>query len=167
MRFVSAAAFLCLFAALPVAAHGAPAANKIHIDVPVVLSKARVVFNMDHPTAMTGDQPIGLTYMRLMVRKFRKDRTDWKLVGVFHGRMAYLLLDDAAYDKVRKTTHGNPYKEQIAHLIKEGVQIEECAVSMKSNGWTNADLLPGVKVNTGAVGRIVQLVQAGYVQMEP
>jgi len=83
-------------------------------------------------------------------------------------------------------------------LLKQGVQIEECAVSMNAHGWSNEDLLPGVnpvrnssgalnpagivlkpnpaassevsngvKVNTGAVGRIIQLVQEGYIQIQP
>ena len=33
--------------------------------------------------------------------------------------------------------------------------------------WVNADLLPGVKVDTGAIGRLIQLVQEGYVQIQP
>ncbi len=52
---------------------------------------------------------------------------------------------------------GNPYKELVADLIKQGVQVEECAVSMKSHNWINEDLLPGLKVNTGTVGRLIQL----------
>jgi hypothetical protein len=38
---------------------------------------------------------------------------------------------------------------------------------MKVQHWGNADLLPGIKVNTGAVGRLIQLVQDGYVQIQP
>ena len=52
-------------------------------------------------------------------------------------------------------------------LMKQGVQIEECAVSMKSHAWGNEDLLPGVKVNTGALGRLIQLAQEGYAQIQP
>lgn len=46
---------------------------------------------------------------------------------------------------------------------KQGVQIEECVVSMKNYAWGTEDLLPGVKVKAGAVGRIIQLTQAGYI----
>jgi len=67
----------------------------------------------------------------------------------------------------RKVSTGNPYKKLIADLIDEGVQIEECAVSMRGQGWTNENLLPNVKVNSGAVGRLIQLVQQGYVQIQP
>ena len=38
---------------------------------------------------------------------------------------------------------------------------------MAYNHWVNAALLPGVKVNTGANFRIVQLVQEGFVQLQP
>ena len=42
----------------------------IRIDVPVRLSEARVVFNLDH-LAFYGDQPIGLEFMNVMVERFR------------------------------------------------------------------------------------------------
>jgi hypothetical protein len=38
---------------------------------------------------------------------------------------------------------------------------------MRGNKWANDNLLPGVKVNTGADGRIIQLVQEGYVMLQP
>jgi intracellular sulfur oxidation DsrE/DsrF family protein len=68
---------------------------------------------------------------------------------------------------VRNWHHGNPYKDQIAALMNDGVQFEECSQTMKANHWRNEDLLPAVKVNTGANFRIVQLVQEGFVQLQP
>ncbi|MGD9786617.1 MAG: hypothetical protein AB7U30_01550 [Sulfuricellaceae bacterium] len=47
------------------------------------------------------------------------------------------------------------------------MQIEECVNSMKNNHWVNADLLPGVKVNGGAVARLIQLEQQGFIQIQP
>lgn len=141
-------------------------AATIHIDVPVMLKHAKVVFNMDH-AAFAGDTPVGLTHMRLMVQRFKKIGTDWKIVAVFHGEAGYMLLNDAKYDAVRKTKTGNPYKALIKNLADQGVAIEECAVTMKGHGWTNADLLPMVKVNAGADGRIIELVQQGYVMLQP
>jgi intracellular sulfur oxidation DsrE/DsrF family protein len=67
----------------------------------------------------------------------------------------------------RSVTTGNPYKELIAELIKQGVQIEECAVSMNNHRWGNDDLLSEVKIHSGAVGRLIQLIQEGYVQIQP
>ena len=68
---------------------------------------------------------------------------------------------------MRHSEHGNPYKEQIAALLRDGVEIEECGQTMVVNHWPNSALLNGVKVNSGANFRIVQLVQEGFVQLQP
>lgn len=143
-----------------------PAEAKITIDIPVTLKQVKVVFNMDH-VALAGDMPIGMKYMDLLNKKMKKDKTPANIIGVFHGPAAYMTLNDQAYNADRKVSTGNPYKKLIEELAASGVQIEECAVSMKGNHWTNKDLLPAVKVNSGAVGRIIQLTQEGYVQIQP
>jgi intracellular sulfur oxidation DsrE/DsrF family protein len=140
--------------------------NKISIDVPVVLEKANVVFNMDH-LAFAGDLPVGINYMHLLANRYKEMKTTGQIIGVFHGDAAYMTLNDEAYNAYRKVTTGNPYKGLIAELIKQGVQIEECAVSMKGHAWGNENLLAGVKVNSGAVSRLIQLIQEGYVQLQP
>lgn len=140
--------------------------NPIHVDVPVVLKEAKVVFNMDH-AAFAGDMPVGLKHMLLMTDRFKQVGTQWSMVAVFHGDGGYMLLNDETYNAVRHTQTGNPYKAVVAQLIERGVQVEECAVTMKGNNWGNANLLPGVKVNSGADGRIVQLEQAGYIMLQP
>jgi intracellular sulfur oxidation DsrE/DsrF family protein len=142
------------------------AEDTIHIDVPVVLEKANVVFNMDH-LAFDGDMPVGIKYMHLLANRFKEVRIKGQVIAIFHADAAYMTLNDKAYNSYRKVSFGNPYKDLIAMLMKQGVQIEECAVSMKAHGWSNEDLLPGVKVNTGAIGRLIQLVQEGYIQIEP
>ncbi len=161
-----AAAIIGFLAAMPLSPSGAASGDGISIDIPVALKQAKVVFNLDH-LAFEGDQPTGLSFLRLMVERFRQDRTDGQIVAIFHGAAGYMALDDSAYDRVRNWRGGNPYKEQIAALIREGVDVEECGQTMLDNGWVNADLLPGVKVNGGAVSRIVGLVQEGYVQIQP
>ena len=140
--------------------------GQITVDVPVTLKEANVVFNMDH-IALGGDMPFGLKYMELLNKKMKMEKTSGKIIAVFHGPAAFMTLNDQAYNANRKVTTGNPYKSLIKGLVASGVQIEECAVSMKGNGWTNKDLLPVVKVNTGAIGRIIQLTQEGYVQIQP
>lgn len=143
-----------------------PATNGLIINVPVRLKEAKVVFNLDHP-AFEGDEPTGLEFLRDMITRFRTDGTKAALVAIFHGDAGYMVLDDTAYDRVRNWQGGNPYKDQIAELMREGVDIEECGETMATNHWTNAELLSGVKVNTGANFRIVQLVQEGFVQLQP
>lgn len=138
----------------------------IVVEIPVVLEKANVVFNMDH-LAFAGDVPVGISYMHLLTNRFREMNTKGQIVGVFHGDAAYMTLNDEAYNAYRKVTTGNPYKGLLTELLKQGVQIEECVVSMKNHKWGNEDLLPGVKVNTGAVRCLIQLIQEGYVQIQP
>jgi uncharacterized protein len=136
------------------------------IDVPVELKEAKIVFNMSHP-ALLGDSSVGLNHMQLMIQNFKSQNTKYRIVAVFYGPMGYMLLNDAAYNKSREINQGNPYKDVIAELQKDGVEFEECAVTAKGNDWTNSDLLPGVKVNTGGNLRIVELVQEGFVQLQP
>ncbi len=140
--------------------------NDISIDIPVVLKHAKVVFNMDH-SAFSGDMPVGLDHMTMMVQRFKQVGTQWTMSAIFHGDAGYMLLNDEKYNEVRKTRTGNPYKAMVQNLIVQGVNIEECAVTMKRNKWINANLLPGVKVNSGADGRIIELVQQGFVMLQP
>lgn len=142
------------------------AAPAIHIDVPVKMKEAKIVFNMDH-RAFAGDMPVGMKYMMLSSTRLPKVGTVVKIVGVFHGDAGYMLLNDQKYDAVRGVKTGNPYKGVLKALADHGVEIEECFVTMTAHHWTNSDLLPMVKVNSGAVARIVQLVQEGYVQIQP
>jgi intracellular sulfur oxidation DsrE/DsrF family protein len=164
------ASILLLVAALPSAAaraaEPAPASPAVVVDVPVKLESAKVAFNMDH-LAFQGDLPVGVKYMGLFADRMKEQRVPAEIVGVFHGEAGYMLLNDAAYNRVRKVSTGNPLKELFAALVAKGVQLEECAVTMRGNGWTNKDLLPGVKVNTGAVIRLVELQQQGYAQIQP
>lgn len=138
----------------------------IVVEIPVVLEKANVVFNTDH-LAFTGDMPVGISYMLLLTSRVGEMNIKGQIVGVFHGDAAYMTLNDEAYNAYRKVTTGNPYKGLLAELLKQGVQIEECIVSMKNHAWGPEDLLPGVKINAGAVGRLIQLTQEGFVQIQP
>jgi intracellular sulfur oxidation DsrE/DsrF family protein len=160
------AALLMLGFAGPAPAQNAPAAGELRIDVPVKLRPSRVIFNMDHP-AFAADQSIGLNYMRLMLQNYRAANTQVEIIAVFHGAAGYMLLNDEAYNRNRRTDRGNPYKEIIAGLQRDDVQFEECGQTARTNGWGNADLLAGVKVNSGANLRLVQLQQDGWVQIQP
>ncbi len=140
--------------------------DPIHVDIPVPLEHANVVFNMDRPH-FVGDLPTGMLYMHLLAKRYEKDHVTGKIIGVFHGPGAYMVLNDAAYDKARHVKTGNPYAPVLAELRKQGVQIEECRVSMMAHHWGNANLLPGVLVNGGAIARLIELEQQGYVEIQP
>ena len=166
---VSAVRRLAFCAAL--AAFGSPAFAQerrppLKIDVDVALKEAKVVLNLDH-LAFAGKEPFGLLYMQLMQERFAADKTKSDVVAVFHGPAGYWALNDKAFDRVRKARGGNPYAKQIAALQAKGFRFEICGQTARDNGWVNADLLPGVTVNSGANFRIVQLVQDGFVQIQP
>lgn len=164
---LTAATLLCfgVAQAAPVRAAAAPA-DQLRIDLPVEMKASKVAFNMDHPT-FAGDQSIGLMYMSLMVRNYSAAKVPIQIIAVYHSMAGYMLLNDDAYNKARKTTRGNPYKAEIAALQTQGVQFEECGQTARSKGWVNANLLPGVKVDTGGNLRLIKLVQDGYVQLQP
>ena len=128
--------------------------HKIVVEIPVVLEKANVVFNMDH-LAFAGDVLVCINHMHLLANRFREMNTKGQVVGVFHGDAAYMTLNDEAYNGYRKAITGNSYKGLLAELLKQDVQIEVCAVSMKNNRGGNEKLLPGVKVNARAVARLI------------
>ena len=44
--------------------------------------------------------------------------------------------------------------------------FELCGATATANSWGNVDLVPGVKVNTDAMGRLAQLGREGYVQIK-
>lgn len=158
-------ASLFLFAGAGAFPRAHAADTGIKVDIPVHLKQADAVFNMDHAANDMGDTPIGMNYMHLLAVNYEKNGTKGRIVGVFHGDGGYLLLNDKAFDAFTHGSTGNPYKEKVAELLKQGVGIEECAVTMKAHRWVNEDLLPGVQVDAGAVARIIQLVQDGYVQL--
>jgi intracellular sulfur oxidation DsrE/DsrF family protein len=143
-------------------AHAEPV---IHIDIPVNLKKANVVFNMSQ-VDFSGDVPTGIKYMQLLAARFKEMGTQGRIIGIFHGHTAYLIVNDKAYNAYYLESTGNPYKTFIVSLVEQVVQIEACGISMKNNGGSNEDLLQGIKVNAGAVGCLIQLEQKGYVQMQ-
>jgi len=69
----------------------------------------------------------------LLANRFKEVDTKGQIIGIFHSDAAYMTLNDKAYNVYRNVGTGNPYKELIAELIKQGVRIEECAVSMKNH----------------------------------
>ncbi len=155
---------ICLLIILCPAYAGYSAENAgqaLHIDIPVKLEKANVVFDVGH-AVLVGDMPFVLGDLSFLENDFKGGNTEAQIIAVFHGDAAYIILTDAAYNKARHVETGNPYAKLIAGLMSEGVQFEMCGKTAKANHWGNADLLPGVKVNTDAMVRVTQLEQQGY-----
>lgn len=160
---IACALWLAVFGALSFAQQAKP---ELTIDIDVRLKDAKVVLNLDH-LAYAGKEPFGLLYARIMQEQFTANKTNWQVIAIFHGKAGYWSLNDQAYNRVRKTMTGNPYAKQIAALQSGGIRFELCGQTARDEKWVNADFLPGIAVNSGANFRIVQLVQDGFVQIQP
>jgi intracellular sulfur oxidation DsrE/DsrF family protein len=136
----------------------------LHIDIPVKLSNVKIVFSIG-ALAFEGDLPASIFHLELI----KNDIADWhaesEVIAVFHTNAGHVTLHDVSYNADRNIATGNPYKELIGDLQKRGVQIELCGATAKAHHWGNADLLPGIKVNTDAMARTTQLVQQGFVKI--
>ena len=136
----------------------------LHIDIPVKLPDVKMVFSID-ALAFEGDLPASIFHLQLI----ENDIADWnaksEVIAVFHTNAGHVTLHDSAYNADRNIATGNPYKELISELQKRGVQVELCGATAKVHNWGNADLHPGIKVNTDAMARTTQLVQQGFVKI--
>jgi intracellular sulfur oxidation DsrE/DsrF family protein len=136
----------------------------LHIDIPVKLPDVKMVFSIG-ALAFEGDLPASIFHLQLI----ENDIADWnaksEVIAVFHTNAGHVTLHDSAYNADRNIATGNPYKELISELQKRGVQVELCGATAKVHNWGNADLLPGIKVNTDAMARTTQLVQQGFVKI--
>jgi intracellular sulfur oxidation DsrE/DsrF family protein len=136
----------------------------LHIDIPVKLADVKVVFSVG-ALAFEGDLPASMFHLQLI----ENDIADWnaksQVIAVFHTNAGHVTLHDISYNADRNIATGNPYKGLVADLMKRGAQIELCGATAKAHGWGNADLLPGIKVNTDAMARTTQLVQAEFVKI--
>ena len=136
----------------------------LHIDIPVKLKDVKTVYSISQ-LAFEGDLPASIFHMQLITN----DIADWKaeseVIAVFHTNAGHVMLHDSAYNADRNIATGNPYKDLLADLMKRGVHVELCGATAKAHHWGNADLLPGIKVNTDAMSRTTQLVQQGFVKI--
>ena len=136
----------------------------LQIDIPVKLDQVKAAFSVAS-LSFEGDLPASVFHLQLIV----KDAADWnakaETIVVFHTNAGHVTLNEASYDADRLVATGNPYKALLADLMKHGVQVELCGATAKAHGWGNADLLPGIKINTDAMARMTQLVQQGSVKI--
>lgn len=135
--------------------------QSLHIDIPVKLEKANVVFDVGH-LVLVGDMPFVLGDLNILTSDYTDGTTKGTIVAVFHEDIAYLVLNDDTYNTNRHVKTGNPYGKLIDGLMRQGVQIELCGATATANHWVNANLVPGVKLNTNAMVRVTQLEQEGY-----
>jgi intracellular sulfur oxidation DsrE/DsrF family protein len=135
--------------------------STLRIDIPVRLESAKVVMDVGH-LVLVGDMPFFIGDLNILATDLAEWNAKREIIAVFHGDASYLILNDETYNAVRHVKTGNPYAKLLAGLMQEGVQIELCGATAAANHWGNANLLPGVKVDTNAMVRVTQLEQEGY-----
>ena len=136
----------------------------LHIDIPVKLDDVKSVFSVAS-LSFEGDLPAALFHVGLIT----EDSADWgataDVVIVFHTNAGHVTLDHPAYNADRGIETGNPYKALITNLMDRGVRVELCGATAKIHHYGNADLIPGITVNTDAMARTTQLVEQGFVKI--
>jgi intracellular sulfur oxidation DsrE/DsrF family protein len=136
----------------------------LHIDVPVKLTEVKTVFSIAS-LSFEGDLPASIFHLQLITDDISDWKADSEVVVVFHTNAGHATLHDQAYNPDRNIATGNPYKKLVTDLMERGVHVELCGATAKAHGWGNADLIPGIKVNTDAMARTTQLVQEGFVKI--
>jgi intracellular sulfur oxidation DsrE/DsrF family protein len=136
----------------------------LHIDIPVKLSEVKVVFSIS-ALSFEGDLPAAIFHLNLVIKDSRNWNIKPDIVAVFHTNAGHVTLNDNSYNIDRGIATGNPYKELVHELMKAGAKIELCGATAAAHKWVNTDLLPGIKVNTDAMARTIQLVQEGYIKI--
>ena len=136
----------------------------LHIDVPVQMDNVKIVFSVA-ALSFEGDLPAAIFHMRLIVDDIAGWKAKSQVVAVFHTNAGHVTLHDEAYNKDRNISTGNPYRKLVTDLMEKSVQVELCGATAKVHGWGNADIIPGIKVNTDAMARTTQLVQDGFVKI--
>jgi intracellular sulfur oxidation DsrE/DsrF family protein len=136
-------------------------APRLSANVPTKLANARVVVDVGN-LVLNGNVPFSLADINLLASDLQQWGSDRRVIAIFHGDAAYLVLNDSSYNAYRHVDTGNPNKNLLNGLMKNGVQLELCGATAKANGWGNADLLDGVKVNVNAMVRLTQLERDGY-----
>lgn len=138
--------------------------RELRIDVPVKLDGVKAIFSVGS-LAFEGDLPASIFHMKLILDDIAGWNATSQIVAVFHTNAGHVTLNHVAYNKSRSIETGNPYAGPVAQLIDRGVSVELCGATAKAHEWYNDDVLPGVKVNTDAMARTIQLVQQGFVKI--
>jgi intracellular sulfur oxidation DsrE/DsrF family protein len=136
----------------------------LEIDIPVKLAKVKAAFSIG-ALMFEGDLPASLFHLQLIEDDIASWNAKADVIAVFHTNAGHVTLNDDSYNAERNVATGNPYKLLVAALMERGVRIELCGATARVHKWGNADLLPGVKVNTDAMARTIQLVQEGFVKI--
>ena len=136
----------------------------LHIDIPVKLTEVKNVFSVAS-LSFEGDLPGSIFHIQLIMNDIANWNAKSQVVVVFHTNAGHPTLHDQAYNADRNIVSGNPFRKLITDLMERGVQVELCGATAKAHGWGNADVIPGIKINTDAMSRLTQLVQEGFIKI--
>ena len=125
----------------------------------------RVVYDM-HSGEMAAGISKGLYYARGLIEAYRKQGVEPKQLDihlVLHGDAAKYLLIDETYQMVVNDPFAVNLNAKITQdLLNLGVSVEICNSTLKSMGWTPADVLPGVTIVHDGYTRLIKLQNDGY-----
>jgi intracellular sulfur oxidation DsrE/DsrF family protein len=136
----------------------------LRIDIPVRLGELQIAFSIAD-LAFEGDLPASIFHLQLIADNIADWKARARVIAIFHTSAGHVTLHDEAYNADRNVATGNPYRQLLVELMKRGVEVELCGATAAAHKWGNADLLPGIKVNTNAMARMSQLAQDGFVQI--
>jgi intracellular sulfur oxidation DsrE/DsrF family protein len=138
--------------------------KSLHIDIPVKLAEVKAAFSVA-ALGFEGDLPASIFHLQLVVNNVAEWKAKSQVIAVFHTNAGHVTLHDQAYNADRLVSTGNPYRELLTALMKRGVQVELCGATAAAHHWGNEDLFPGIRVNTNAMARMLQLVQDGFIEI--
>ena len=132
--------------------------NQIIINIPVTHDKLFLAFSMDQNLNIF---PPILKWTEHIIELTNKWGTNPReIIVIIHGPSCPVALNNENYKKIFNID--SPYKSLVKKLMKDNVKFEICGYSMAINNWNNNMLIENVKVNTGAIMRIVQLENEGF-----
>ncbi len=124
----------------------------------------RAVYDIHTGTTAAGVSR-GLYYARGLIEAYRKQGVapgQFDIHLVLHGDAAKFLLVDAAYQMAVNDLFATNLNAGITRdLLDLEVSVEICYSTMRSMGWTAADVLPGVTIVHDGYTRLISLQNDG------
>ena len=125
----------------------------------------RVVYDIKDDASEAGIGK-GLYYVRGLLEAYKSpgiSEKNLKISVVLHGPTVYWMLNENSYRQFKHDDFDFNPNEQVLHeLLKHGVSVEVCNLTLRGKGWTADDLMPGVKLVHDAYTRLIDLQQQGY-----
>ena len=103
------------------------------------------------------------------LQRITSDIAGWggtsEVVAIFHTDAGHLTLHDRAYNAARHIGSGKSLQGADGGPDEPGRAGRAVRRDRENASLGNADLLAGIKVNTDAGARMIQLVQQGFVKI--